>query len=225
MHKDRTHVQLSARDKMYEHIKNRIINLDYEPGEKISEKDVALHYNVSKTPVREAFLKLAEEELIKIYPQRYTAVSKIDLDLVEEGRFLRENIECAIVKEACNKLNDDYFMHLELNLKLQQFCIEKGSYQELFGLDEEFHRLLFEMCNKLRIWKLMRSMNSHFDRLRVLRLASNHDWKILFDQHTRIFDNISSGQPEKAEKVMLDHLNLVHFETKELKKQYLDYFE
>lgn len=225
MYENKAHLKLSARGKVYEHIKNRIINLDFKPGEQISEKVIAENYNVSRTPVREAFLKLSEEELIYIYPQRGTVISKIDLQLVEEGRFFRENIERAIVKNACYQLNKEYLMKLEINLKLQFFSVEKGSYQELFELDKEFHRLLFEGCRKIKTWKIVRQMNTHFDRLRILRLASNHDWRILVDQHYSIFEAISRVDLLEAENIMKRHLKLVHFETEELTHKYPNYFK
>src|SRR5699024_6689240 len=106
---------LSTRDFVYKTIKKRIIELELKPVQKISEQEIAKELEVSRTPVREAFLKLSQEDLIGIYPQVGTIVSKIDLDLVEEGRFIRENIERAVVREACHKFNEEQFFHLETN--------------------------------------------------------------------------------------------------------------
>ncbi|MBM7570297.1 GntR family transcriptional regulator [Aquibacillus albus] len=220
-----TRINGSTRDYVYETVKKQIINWELNPGTKISEKDVAEKLKVSRTPVREAFLKLAQEELIGVYPQSGTIVSQIDMELVEEGRFVRENIEKAIVREAVETFNNDQLFQLETNITMQELCIEKGSHHRLFELDEEFHRLLFEGCNKARTWKIIRQMNSHFDRLRMLRLASNTDWKVVVTQHKSIFEKISDKEPDNAEKLMGEHLRLVIFEKEELKKQYPSYFK
>ncbi|MCG5102490.1 GntR family transcriptional regulator [Oceanobacillus alkalisoli] len=215
---------LSTRDFAYETIKKRIIELELEPGQKISEQEIASELEVSRTPVREAFLKLSQEGLLGIYPQIGTIVSKIDLDLVEEGRFLRENIEKAVVREACHVLDEEQLFKLESNIAMQELCLNKGSFHRLLELDDEFHRLIFEGCNKLRTWRTIRQMNSQFDRLRVLRLASNLEWDILVSQHKAILEFIKDKKEDDAENLIVSHLNLVNFEKRELKKEYPNYF-
>lgn len=214
----------STRDFVYNHIKEQIINWDLKPGTKISEKEVAQNLNVSRTPVREAFLQLAQEELLIIIPQKGTIVSKVDLSLVEEGRFVREHIEKAIVREVCTKISDDQLFQLETNLLMQELCLKKGSHNQLFQLDEEFHQLLFEICTKIRTWNNIRKMNSHFDRLRMLRLAKNHDFEVIVGQHKEIFECISEKNPDKAEAIMEKHMKLVFVESKELKAKNPEYF-
>lgn len=215
---------LSTRDFVYETLKNRITELELKPGQKISEQEIASELNVSRTPVREAFLKLSQEDLLGIYPQIGTIVSLIDLDLVEEARFIRENMEKAVVKEACQIFEQEQLFKLESNITMQELCLKNESYHQLLELDDQFHRLLFEGCNKLRTWKMIRQMNSHFDRLRVLRLESNLEWDMLVSQHKSIFQFIKEKKENDAEKLIGMHLNLVNFEKKELKKTYPDYF-
>lgn len=214
----------STRDFVYQLLKNQIINLELKPGVKISEKEIAEKLDVSRTPVREAFLKLAEEELISIYPQSGTVISKIDLGHVEEARFIRENIEKAIVRIASDTFGESDLFRLEKNLALQELCLNKGTYQQLFELDEEFHKILFESAGKNRTWKVVRQMNSHFDRLRVLRLSVNTDWNVLVTQHKEIYQAIVEKNPDKAEEVMGYHLKLVNFEKEDLKIRYPEYF-
>ncbi|KKI93695.1 GntR family transcriptional regulator [Bacillus sp. SA1-12] len=219
-----TRINGSTRDYVYQTIKGRIINLELKPGTKISEKEIAEKLEVSRTPVREAFLKLSQEELLGIYPQSGTVVSKIDLDHVEEARFTRENIERAIVRLACEVFDDNKLFRLETNVAMQELCLGKGTYHQLFELDEEFHKILFEECNKLRTWKMIRNMNSHFDRLRVLRLAANTDWNVVVSQHKEIYQAIMEKDPKKAERLMVQHLKLVNFEKDEIEVRYPDYF-
>lgn len=72
---------------------------------------------------------------------------------------------------------------------------------------------------------MVRQMNSHFDRLRMLRLASNPDWKVVVSQHKEIFKYISSKEADRAEEAIMNHLKLVNFEKAELKLRYSDYFK
>ncbi|WP_096440996.1 GntR family transcriptional regulator [Alteribacter populi] len=223
--KDNELGKLSIRDYVYLSLKERILSLELEPNTKISEKEIAEALEVSRTPVREAFLKLSEEGLLEIVPQSGTTVSKIDLYLVEEGRFVREKLETAIVSEACVSFSMPFFVQLESNLTLQEISIKKD-YTRMFELDEEFHKILFYGCGKTRTWEITQQMNTQFKRLRILRLLSTElDWDIIVLQHREIHRLISNGRAKEAEKVMKEHLQLVDFEKETLLKQYPHYFK
>ncbi|SHM99336.1 GntR family transcriptional regulator [Gracilibacillus kekensis] len=214
----------SSRDYVYDTIKAQIMNGDIAPGTKLSEKEISEKLDVSRTPVREAFLKLNQEELLGVYPQIGTIVTKIDLKLVEEGRFVRENIEKAIVKEAVEMISEEDLIQLESNLTLQEFSLEKGSFQRLFELDDEFHQLLYRGCGKNRTWEMVKRMNIQFDRLRLLRLSVNHDWNIIVSQHRKIFEAVSLKDTNLAEQANTDHLQLVDIEKDKLKQEYPEFF-
>ncbi len=216
--------QGTTRDFTYQTLKDRILSLELKPGTKISEKEIAEKFKVSRTPVRESFLTLAQEGLLDIYPQSGTIVSRIDLKEAEEGRFVREKLERAIVVEACNHFSDDDLFSLESNIVMQQILAEKDNYTRLFELDEDFHKTLFKGCGKLRTWKMIQQMNNQFKRLRLLRLFSNSDWDLLISQHAELVECIKQKEAEKADKIMESHLQLIVFEKQELKEQYPNYF-
>lgn len=214
-----------TRDYIYTELKKKIVNLELKPGSRISEKDISEKWNVSRTPVREAFLKLSEEELLDVYPQSGTFVSKIDLEHVEEARFVREQIETGIVRLACAQFPEEHVFQLETNVTMQTLCEEKGNYAKLYELDDEFHRILFDGCHKTRAWKLMQQMNTHFDRLRRLRLASALDWDIIVSQHKDILSLVKSKKTEEAVNVMREHLRLAVVEKDVLKQSNPDFFK
>lgn len=214
----------SSRDYVYDTIKTQIMNGEIAPGTKLSEQEISKQLEVSRTPVREAFLKLNEEELLGVFPQVGTIVTKIDLKLVEEGRFVRENIEKAIVREAAETIEADALLQVESNLNQQEFLLGKGSYQRLFELDDEFHQLLYTGCGKHRTWNMIKRMNIQFDRLRLLRLAVNHDWNIIISQHRSIFEAVSAKDPDLAEKAAMEHMQLVEVEKQQLKKENAEFF-
>ena len=127
----------STRDHVYETLKENIIRLNLKPGQSVSEKEISEMLNVSRTPVREAFVKLAQEELLEVYPQRGTFISLIDLDHVEEVRFIRELLERASAKLAAENPQNVDLVSLKENLQRQRFCIDEKNYEKLFELDEE----------------------------------------------------------------------------------------
>ena len=84
-------------------LRQAIVTMRLRPGEMLSEQDIATRFGVSRQPVREAFIKLGEAGLIQVLPQRGTLVVKISRAAVEDARFIREAVECALVREAAGQ--------------------------------------------------------------------------------------------------------------------------
>lgn len=214
----------SIRDYVYDKLKADIMDLVLEPGRFISEKEVIEMLKVSRTPIREAFVKLAQEELIETIPQRGSFISHIDMDIVEESRYVRETMESAIVRLACEQLRAEQVLQLQNLIALQELCVEEKNYKRLFELDEEFHKTIIIGCGKYRTWKLLQELGAHYHRVRMLRLAANDDWHIILNQHRAIVKAIREKDPDMAEKIMHEHLNRVRLEKDELKEKYPAYF-
>lgn len=222
---DKRVTNYSTRDRVYEILKENIISLELEPGRSISEKEVSDSLQVSRTPVREAFVKLSQEGLLEIYPQRGTFVSLIDLYHVEEARFIREHLERAAVRVACENLTKDHILKLEGNLLMQELCVEEKNYTRLFELDEEFHYTIAAGSGKELIWNVIQQMNAHLNRIRMLSLAANYNWELVLKQHKEIITAIKEKNLSLAEKVMEEHLKKLTFEQEDLKKDYKKFFK
>lgn len=213
----------SVRDWVQRVLLYNLTNLNLIPGKILSEKEVADHLKVSRTPVREAFIHLAQEELLEIRPQKGTYVSLIDLDHVEEARYMRKCLEKPTVVLACSVLGEGELFSLRENLRMEEKAVADKNYLRFYELDEELHRILFQGCGKSRIWEHLRRMNSHFNRLRMLSLF-NTDWNRVLNQHRRMVDCIAAGDGKGAEQVMEEHLNKVTFDLMEMAQDYPDYF-
>ena len=144
----------SAGNIVYSRLKQQIVSLESPPGTALSEKEVSLSFEVSRTPVRESFVRLAQEDLVVVLPQRGTRVSLIDSELVEEARFMREQLEKAVVRLACESFPEDKLAELEHNLSERRESIEKNDGKHMFELDEAFHRILFEGRRKVGTWNV-----------------------------------------------------------------------
>src|SRR5699024_7128237 len=103
-------IDLNSHEKIslqiYRVIKKAIICCSLPQGHLLSEKEVALHFNVSRQPVREAFIKLAEVGLLQILPQRGSRVTQIQPQQVIDAQFIREAIELAIIKRVTDEVTD-----------------------------------------------------------------------------------------------------------------------
>ncbi|QYR20909.1 GntR family transcriptional regulator [Paenibacillus sp. sptzw28] len=216
---------MSTRDNVYQTLRDQILLFELPPGASISEKEISQRFNVSRTPVRESFVRLAQEGLLEVYPQRGTFVSLIDLELVEEARFMREQLERAVIRLACAGFPDERLAELGSNLSLQKACIENQDYRTMFELDEAFHRTIFEGCRKNNTWAVIGQINVHLNRSRMLRLAADHHWDHLYEQHFQMAEAIRNKDEERAERLMKDHLSLTIADQALLKEKFPTYFK
>lgn len=207
-------------------LKASIINLRLPPGCTISEQEIADLLKVSRTPVREAFIKLTQETLLEVLPQKGTYVSLIDPDQVEESKFLRESLEKEVVKTACNgSFPPEALRLLRRHIALQDKCMQAKDYLQLFALDESMHGAIFTACNKGRIWGAIQQMNTHYNRVRMLNLTYGYDWPLIIEQHRLIVRAIADGDAARAEEAVDVHLNKVIIDLKELQHDFGHYFK
>ncbi|SIR24583.1 GntR family transcriptional regulator [Halanaerobium kushneri] len=215
---------LNMKDYVYNVLKENIMNLTIKPGTILRKKEIASEFEVSRTPIREAFVKLKEEGLIDVYPQRGTFVSYIDLDKVKEAKFMREALETKIVKLACEVFPDEKIFDLEANLKVQEMSLQQNNYLKLFEYDNEFHKMLFEGCNMENIWTSIEQISSHLNRMRILSLSADFNRSDVIEDHQRIINTIRERDSKKALQVMESHISRIKFDQEKLKRDYPDYF-
>lgn len=188
-------------------LRERIIQSDLRPGDRISESELARSYDVSRQPVREAFIKLADQGLLEIRPQRGTIVTRIGYFAVLDARFLREAIEADIAKILA--ANPDPALIAELRGQLAKQQAQAGKDASGFiRLDELFHRTLAEGAEKAGAWKQIEGLKSQMDRVRYLSLA---EFRVdtLIAQHSALVDRIEAGDVPGANSAIRMHLRAV----------------
>jgi len=191
---------------IYRYLRKDIVTCVIHPGSLLSEKDVSARFNVSRQPVREAFIKLAEAGLVQVLPQRGTFVRKISAQRVADGRFIREAVEIAVVRRAALEMGDVGLMALEHNLQLQRLAAERHDSQAFLTLDDEFHRLIAAGINCLLAWETVENIKATMDRVRFLTLSEVSPPESLIQQHEDIYQALKVKDVDAAETAMRRHL-------------------
>ncbi len=204
-------------------LRSRIIRNDLRPATKISEPELAKHYNVSRQPVREAFITLVNEGLLEIRPQRGTFVKRIDYEAVLEGRFVREAVEADIVKTLAGTPNDALVADLRGQLEHQK-QLSKDVPERFILLDEKFHHTLADGAGLGKVWAILDSIKVQMDRVRFITFEEFPIDKLI-EQHTQIVDCIEQQNSEGAEKAMRKHLRRILQSLPKVQELYPDYFE
>ncbi|MCQ0972123.1 GntR family transcriptional regulator [Paracoccus sp. TK19116] len=189
---------------LHRRLRERIIRNELRANQKISESEIAEQYGVSRQPVREAFIRLAEESLVAILPQRGTRVRPIALSAVRDARFIREAIEADIVTLLAQRPDPLWLAELRRLLDEQRH-IAATHPQAFIAADEDFHRTLSSAAGKSGIWQRVQGLKSQMDRVRFLSLERFDVFKLVV-QHEAIVDGIAIGDPAAAESAMRLHL-------------------
>ena len=191
---------------VYELLRRSIIMLEIQPGAPIVEKDICAELSVSRTPVREAVQKLAEEGLVNVISHSGTYVSGISFQVAEEGFVIRRALEIESVRRAASRYNDAAGAELDAIVKRMQVLIETGRLELYLEEDDMLHEAIARLSGMPRIWKFITLAKVHLDRMRQLSAPVPGHLAMVTEQHAAIVAAIRAGKPDHAELAMRIHL-------------------
>ncbi|WP_102224926.1 GntR family transcriptional regulator [Acidimangrovimonas sediminis] len=206
-------------------LRGEILTLDLAPKQRLSEADLSQQMGVSRTPVREALIRLAEEGLVDILPQRGSFVAPIRLTEVREAQFIRAALECSIAERAAATMSPGLARYLEELLDRQKRAIAAGDRTGFLALDEAFHQALCDHCDLPRAWKILQTVKGQLDRVRYLSLPDSQHLATLLAQHRKITEAIAGGDAAAARQSMQAHLEEVFGSIELLSRERPEIFE
>jgi GntR family transcriptional regulator, rspAB operon transcriptional repressor len=208
-------------------LRHAIVTMRLQPGEMLSEQEVAQHFHVSRQPVREAFIKLAEAGLVRVLPQRGTLVGKTSVAAVEDARFVREAIERALARRAARaaSMRLGELATLRKLLAKQEKAAKMVDGETFFGLDEDFHRSLAALAGCPSAWRIIEEVKAQMDRVRFLDMTEAQPMAVVLEQHRTILEAISRGDADAAERAMHLHLSQIEKTLPILSRRFPKLFE
>lgn len=199
--------KMANRQEIYTEIRSRVLGLELLPGAPISENELAAELGVSRTPVRESLLLLAQEGLVQVFPKIGSFVSRVDFDRVRDAQFIREAVEVASLAHVPQRPDGGIISDLERNLEDQRAAVARP--EEFFRLDDRFHHSLLRLAGHDYVWPSIASIKGHLDRARRLGLREHASAEPFLDQHAQILDLVLAGDLERAVAILRIHLRLV----------------
>lgn len=217
MEKQTSHKKRGTSDIVYTSLKKDILHLRLTPGSAISEIETSNKYNVSRTPVRDAFKALSAEGLLEVVPHVGTFVSYIDIREISDILFLREVVEQAVLRILTTTYTQAQILKIRLALNEQQKFIQQISSlstqdQKEAGvrfiiLDNQFHELLFSLAGKKKIWDMLVDSNPQYERFRALLNVGNPEaMKKLYDTHCEIAEAIIQKDLDRLQQLVTGHI-------------------
>lgn len=176
------------------------------PGESISEKAIAAVYGVSRTPVREALLRLAEERLVEIFPQSGTFVARIPLAALEEALVVRMALEETMARMAARRGDAAKLDIVAASIERQRALASAGDGDGFLEQDEFFHAAVADAAGFPSVWTLVQSVKMQVDRYRRLTLPVPGRMQAVVAEHEHVLVALRSGDPDRAAAAMTEHL-------------------
>ena len=201
--------QASMGSRVYSLLRDAIIQLNLRPGQTLSETELARELNVSRQPVREAFIKLAEAGLIEVRPQRGTFVLLISRREVESARFVREAVEVAFARKAAAEAPAATVAALRGSIARQEAARGDADAVTFLRHDEDFHHAIAQAAGCESAWKLLETLKAQMDRVRFLSIEEATPTDVLIAQHKAIADAIEKGDTDGAEAAIRVHLGAI----------------
>lgn len=208
---------------VYRILREQIIQAELMPGERISEAEIAKSLSISRQPVREAFIKLSEEGLVQVLPQRGTYVTRISTASVMDIRFVREAIEADIVRQVAGEHTGETVRELRDQIARQK-QVPHDDRNAFLRLDELFHHTLAAAAGRAYAWSVIESVKAQMDRVRFLSVDDLHVGRLI-EQHERIVDAIEAGDVAGAETALRTHLREILKSLPEIARARTEFFD
>lgn len=206
-------------------LRENIVSLRLKPGAALNEKEIADAHGVSRTPVREALLRLAEERLVDVYPQYGTFVSRIRLVELKDAMVIRKALEAVTAREAAKRATKAGVAGLRRLVVRQAESDRADDAESFYAADEAFHQALAALAEHPNLWRVVRQEKAQVDRCRMLTLPNATRRRDVIAQHEAILRAVEAGDADAAELAMAAHLAEVLPSFEALPERHPDYFE
>lgn len=206
-------------------LRNAILDVSLLPGTPLSEKALIERYGTSRTPVREALIKLSQEGLVEIIPQSGTFVGRIPLAELPEAVVVRQALEVAAVRYAIASAQSADIALLAQAIVEQKAFAERGDRVGYHAADERFHEILSQVAKHPALWRMAAGVKVQIDRCRRLTLPVAGRMDIVIREHRAILDAISMRDEARAVAAMTAHLAAVIPDATALSAEFPGYFQ
>lgn len=209
-------------------VRDAIISMELLPGQMISETALAQQFGVSRTPVREALIQLANIGFVEVLPQRGTYVTKFSMEKILEARFIREALEVAVVTQLATNisesLREEAVEACEKIINDQKAAADDNDALTFQNLDDQFHQTMAGFTQYPRVATLIEAEKAHMDRVRNLSLHVSGQYKRILSQHAAIINAIKTGSADKSVAAMSVHLKDVYNILEVIPQEHPEYF-
>ena len=204
-------------------LRDDIVGMVLLPRTPLRDMLICARFGTSRTPVREALIRLGEEGLVEIVPQSGTFVSRIPVEAIAETVLVRQALEGFTVERAAAG-GKTAAARLDAALDAQREQATRGDTRGFHDADEAFHETIALLAGHPNIWRLLRQVKVQLDRARRLTVPALGGMERVIADHSAIRDAVVAGDTAAARRAMTAHLGVVVPDVARLRDLHPDYF-
>lgn len=211
-------------DLIYEKLRTGILYLKREPGAELNLADLCEEFDVSRSPVRDAIVRLREDGLVDLRPQRGCRITRIDLGLADEEMFLRKSLEKGVLSRCMDSLKRSDMARMDYYIQLQREAVENEDREGFLTAMESIYEVLYASAHLVRTWELVQCETGNYQRLRVLMLEGEGALGRYIDDEVRLVDALKAGDAELAVSIDEEGLSFTREQLDAIVDSHPEYF-
>ncbi|MGI3900337.1 MAG: GntR family transcriptional regulator [Janthinobacterium lividum] len=204
-------------------LRDSIVAMELLPRTPLRDAVLCEQFGTSRTPVREALIRLGEEGLVDIVPQSGTFVSRIPVQAIPEAVLVRQALE-GVTVEAAARAGQEGLARIDAALDAQRLRAARRDTRGFHEADEAFHEAIASVAGHPNIWRMLRQVKVQLDRARRLTLPAVGRMDQVIGEHLVIRDAIAAGDAVAARAAMTAHLSVVLPDVSRLREAHPNFF-
>ena len=216
------HRNISIADQIFEQLEKDILSGKYQRGEVLSELRLSKEMNVSRTPIREALLRLAQENILQETGRGMVVIGITNDDMLDLYD-IRLHLEGEAARRAAVNITDEQLAQLQELTELQRFYINKqgnSSSEHTKNLDSQFHEVLYAASGSKSYTEVLVRLHKKMSKIRMASVSKQSRALQSNDEHMEICRAMALHDPDAAEEAVLKHVRnamdrMEHLELKE----------
>lgn len=213
----------------YDYLKKDIMTLALKPGEPVSAAKLAERYKVSRTPAREALVKLEIEGLVDIYPKSKSVISKIDIERAKQEWFIRKTLEMGMVDDLFDRVRQSDILEMRA-FSHKMIELSKGEkthdtvYEYLLS-DNRFHALTYHIAGQELSAVTIANTMAHYSRIRILTDLDKYYQDRTVSTHEQLIDLLAENNREGYRTLLEKHLDYIITDIEDMRAANPDLFK
>ncbi len=197
----------SLEEKVYLALEEEILSGRLKRGEQLREIALSERLEASRTPVRGALHRLAEEGLVELCANKGATVIGITKEDIEDIYEVRKRLEGLAARLAAERMSDEDKERLKETVELSEFYLTKHDDKQNGKLDSEFHTIIFQASGSRHLCKILCDLHKNIKAYRRLSLSKSDRAEKSIFEHRKILNAIISGNAEEAERLTYIHID------------------
>ena len=196
----------SLAENVYLILKTKILEMELRPGETLLIQTIARDLDISRTPVREALVRLRQEGLVEDAPGRKMKVCTLSTKDIWEIYQIREGLEGMASYIAASQANSKHIKMLENDIRLSVEATNNENYELFFENDNNFHKHIIEITGNTQMKNILEKLSSRIERIRYVTILSRDRIQNSKREHTNVLECIKKKDSSGARDAMEEHL-------------------